>query len=156
MRRTENYSNRKKNGSKKKRFFFYKSSSCFFVRLNISGSGSRLEESTTTSRSSTGRKRARYDSVERPTTTNQFLDGINIIEDESSQPKFVKLFNNSNQNVALNGWLLKRKVGSQSYEFKFPKGMVLRAGATTTVNTSFFSIEIAFRMFVLFRSGVRM
>jgi len=105
-------------------------------RLNISGSGSRLEESTTTSRSSTGRKRARYDSVERPTTTNQFLDGINIIEDESSQPKFVKLFNNSNQNVALNGWLLKRKVGSQSYEFKFPKGMVLRAGATTTIWSS--------------------
>lgn len=109
-------------------------------RLHISGNASRLDDTTTAtttlSRSSTGRKRARYESVERLTTTNQFLDGINIIDDDSSQPKFVKLYNNSNQDVALNGWLLKRKVGSQSYEYKFPRGMVLRGGATTTIWSS--------------------
>ena len=79
------------------------------------------------------RKRPRYDADDHPAINTQLLDGINIIDDESAQPKFVKLLNNSSQDVAFNGWLLKRKVGSQSYEFKFPKGMVLKAGATTTV-----------------------
>ena len=47
--------------------------------------------------------------------------------------------------MALNGWILKRKVGTQLYEFKFPRGMVLKAGATTTVsqlkNTTRFDVQ---------------
>ncbi|CAF4029630.1 unnamed protein product, partial [Rotaria sordida] len=46
------------------------------------------------------------------------------------------LINHSNQEINLNGWILKRKVGSQSYEFKFPRGMILKAGATTTIWSS--------------------
>lgn len=110
---------------------------CF--RLNISGGSSSRADSgnisaTTTSRVQSGRKRTRYDSTERPSFGNQLLDGINIIDDDSSQPKYVKLINNSNQEIALNGWVLKRKVGTQLYEFKFPRSMVLKAGATTTVS----------------------
>jgi len=121
-----------------KKHFHIKSS---FSRLNISGNTSRTDGgnvTTTSNRTSetksySGRKRPRYDSVERPSINTQLLDGINIIDDDSAHPKFVKLINNSNHEVALNGWVLKRKVGSQLYEFKFPKGMVLKAGATTTV-----------------------
>lgn len=128
-------------------------------RLNISGNASHLESNiaTTTSQrtaDSRTRKRPRYDSVERTSSNTQLLDGINIIDDDSSQPKFVKLINNSNQEVALTGWVLKRKVGSQSYEFKFPRGMVLRAGATTTVRI-FLRIFLSKRT-APFRSGVRM
>lgn len=111
-------------------------------RLNISGGSSSradsgsLSATTTTSRIQSGRKRTRYDSTERSSFNNQLLDGINIIDDDSSQPKYVKLINNSNQEIALNGYVLKRKVGTQLYEFKFPRGMVLKAGATTTVSQS--------------------
>ena len=137
----ENYLNLKKNGKEKEILCFFKSTLNLFFRLNISGSLSRIDSSNVTTASNTtfesssypSRKRARYDSIERPSVNTQLLDGINILDDESSQPKFVKLVNNSKQDVALNGWVLKRKVGSQSYEFKFPKGMVLKGGATTTV-----------------------
>ncbi|CAF0726100.1 unnamed protein product [Adineta steineri] len=110
-------------------------------RLNISGNLSNLTSTTasnTTFESSSypSRKRPRYDADDRPSVNTQLLDGINIIDDDSSHPKFVKLVNNSKQDVALNGWVLKRKVGSQSYEFKFPKGMNLKAGATTTIWSS--------------------
>lgn len=81
------------------------------------------------------RKRPRHDLEERSSINTQLLDGINIIDDDSSHPKFVKLINNSNQEISLNGYILKRKIGSQSYEFKFPKGMVLKIGAATTVKT---------------------
>lgn len=113
-------------------------------RLNISGNLSRMDGSSLASASNTtfenssypSRKRPRYDADDHPAINTQLLDGINIVDDESTQPKFVKLLNNSSQDVAFNGWLLKRKVGSQSYEFKFPKGMVLKAGATTTIWSS--------------------
>ncbi|CAF3613481.1 unnamed protein product [Rotaria sordida] len=120
-------------------------------RLNISGSSSRIGGdrsysdgagvTTTSSRtfdSSTypSRKRLRYEPDERLSIHSHLLDGINIIDDDSSHPKFVKLINNSNQEINLNGWILKRKVGSQSYEFKFPRGMTLKAGATTTIWSS--------------------
>ncbi|CAF2475195.1 unnamed protein product [Rotaria sp. Silwood2] len=113
-------------------------------RLNISGNLSRMEGSSMTatttgtfeSSSYPSRKRPRYELDDQPSMNTQLLDGINIIDDESSQPKFVKLINHSKQDVLLNGWILKRKVGSQSYEFKFPKGMVLKAGATTTIWSS--------------------
>jgi len=111
-------------------------------RLNISGNLSRMDASTTASNTTfegssyPSRKRPRYELDDQPSINTQLIDGINIIDDESSQPKFVKLINNSKQDVALNGWILKRKVGSQSYEFKFPKGMVLKAGATTTIWSS--------------------
>lgn len=113
-------------------------------RLNISGNLSRIDTSNLTTTSNTtfetstlpSRKRPRYESVERPSVNTQLIEGINIIDDESAQPKFVKLINNSKQDVAFNGWVLKRKVGSQSYEFKFPKNMVLKAGATTTIWSS--------------------
>jgi hypothetical protein len=111
-------------------------------RLHISGNASRIEGSSVTTASDTtfesssypSRKRPRYDIDDHPSVNSQLLDGINIIDDESSHPRFVKLINNSKQDVALNGWVLKRKVGSQSYEFKFPKGMVLKGSATTTVS----------------------
>lgn len=80
------------------------------------------------------RKRPRYEVDDQPAATTQLIEGINIVDDDSAQPKFVKLINNSTQDVALNGHVLKRKVGSQNYEFKFPKGMVLRAGTTSTVS----------------------
>ncbi|CAF1678471.1 unnamed protein product, partial [Adineta ricciae] len=111
-------------------------------RLNISGNLSRMETSHTatasnatfeSSTSHPSRKRPRYDADDHPSVNTQLIDGINIIDDESSQPKFVKLLNNSKQDVAMNGWILKRKVGAQNYEFKFPKGMNLKAGATATV-----------------------
>lgn len=89
------------------------------------------------------RKRPRYE-IDDQSSTNvntQLLDGINIIDDESSQPKFIKLVNNSTQDMSFNGWILKRKVGSQSYEYKFPKGMILKAAATSTVRRKDFSIE---------------
>ncbi|CAF1173640.1 unnamed protein product [Adineta steineri] len=123
-------------------------------RLHISGNSSRISSSgsdilysdiantTTTStrafdnRSHASRKRPRYDSIERPSVNTQLLDGINIIDDESSHPKFVQLINNSAREMAISGWVLKRKVGSQSYEYKFPRGMVLKAGATTTIWSS--------------------
>lgn len=95
-----------------------------------------MEASNTTFDSSTSqqsRKRPRYELDEQPTINTQLLEGINIIDDESAQPKFIKLVNNSNQDTQMTGWILKRKVGSQNYEYKFPKGMVLKAGATTTV-----------------------
>ena len=100
-----------------------------------------MEASNITSASNTtfeassypSRKRPRHEVDDHPLINTQLLDGINIIDDDSAQPKFVKLINNSTQDIALNGCLLKRKVGSQSYEFKFPKGMVLKAGATSTV-----------------------
>jgi len=82
------------------------------------------------------RKRPRYELDDQPSVNTQLIDGINIIDDESSQPKFIKLINNSKQDIALTGSVLKRKVGSQSYEFKFPKAMVLKAGATTTIWSS--------------------
>ncbi|CAF0923826.1 unnamed protein product, partial [Didymodactylos carnosus] len=63
----------------------------------------------------------------------QLLDGINIIDDESSHPKYVKLVNNTSQDLQLNGWVLKRKVGNQTYEHKFQRGMLLKAGATSTI-----------------------
>jgi hypothetical protein len=85
---------------------------------------------------STRTKRARYDPDERSSTTMPLLDGINIVDDDSVHPRFLKLINNSKQDLAFNGWILKRKVGSQSFEFKFPRGMILRAGATTTVNNN--------------------
>ncbi|UJR33637.1 hypothetical protein I4U23_021071 [Adineta vaga] len=113
-------------------------------RLNISGNLSRMETSHTTSASNAtfessshqSRKRPRYDPDDHPTINTQLIDGVNIVDDESSHPKFVKLINNSKQDVPMNGWILKRKVGSQSYEFKFPKGMNLKAGATTTIWSS--------------------
>jgi len=113
-------------------------------RLNISGNLSRIDTSNATTAANTtfdssstrSRKRPRYDSDDHASVNTQLIEGMNIIDDESSQPKFVKLINNSKQEVALNGWVLKRKVGSQSYEFKFPKGMVLKAGATTTIWSS--------------------
>ncbi len=117
----------------------------YFFRLNISGNLSRLDGSNITTASNTtfesssypSRKRPRYDPDDHPSVNTQLIEGINIIDDESSQPKFIKLINNAKQDVALNGWVLKRKVGSQSYEFKFPKGMVLKGGATTTVRENF-------------------
>ncbi|CAF0904418.1 unnamed protein product [Rotaria sordida] len=111
-------------------------------RLNISGNASRMEGSSMTtsttfdSSSYPSRKRPRYELDDQSSINTQLLDGINIVDDESSQPKFVKLINNCKQDVSFNGWILKRKVGSQSYEFKFPKGMVLKAGATTTIWSS--------------------
>jgi lamin B len=110
-------------------------------RLNISGNASRLDGSsiantTFETSSQPSRKRPRYDPDDHPSVNTKLIEGINIIDDESSQPKFVKLINNAKQDVALHGWILKRKVGSQSYEFKFPKGMVLKAGATTTIWSS--------------------
>jgi hypothetical protein len=110
-----------------------------YFRLNISGNLSRIDSANTTFETSShpSRKRPRYEIDDHPVVNTQLIDGINIIDDESSQPKFVKLINNSKQDVALNGWVLKRKVGSQSYEFKFPKGMVLKGGATTTVRENF-------------------
>ncbi|CAF3323983.1 unnamed protein product [Rotaria sp. Silwood1] len=112
-------------------------------RLNISGNLSRMEGSNMSTTTSTfdsssypSRKRPRYELDDQPSINTQLLDGINIIDDESAQPKFVKLINNSKQDVSFNGWMLKRKVGSQSYEYKFPKGMVLKAGATTTIWSS--------------------
>ncbi|CAF1133970.1 unnamed protein product [Adineta ricciae] len=121
-------------------------------RLNISATSSRLSSgganesfvsdsgaTTTTAgsnRTYSSRKRPRHDSVERPLINIQLLDGINIVDDESAHPKFVKLINNSSREMALAGWILKRKVGSQSYEFKFPRGMALRPGATTTIWSS--------------------
>lgn len=89
------------------------------------------------------RKRPRYEVDDQPSTNvnSQLLDGINIIDDESSQPKFVRLLNNSTQDISFSGWVLKRKVGSQSYEFKFPKTMILKAGATSTVRRKHFSTE---------------
>jgi hypothetical protein len=115
--------------------------------LNISGNSSRIggdslySESATTASNTTFEssinpsrtKRARYDPDDRLASGSRLLDGINIVDDDSAHPKFVKLINNSSVDVSLNGWVLKRKVGSQSYEFKFPRGMVLRASATTTV-----------------------
>ena len=116
-----------------------------FFRLNISGNSSRIDGSNVTTASNTtfessilpSRKRPRYEVDDQPSVNAQLLDGINIIDDESLQPKFVKLINNSKQDVAFTGWVLKRKVGAQSYEFKFPKGMALKAGATTTVRKYF-------------------
>ncbi|UJR13623.1 hypothetical protein I4U23_000636 [Adineta vaga] len=122
-------------------------------RLNISGNSSRLSSggdhsyldvatTTTTSnraydsRSQQSRKRPRNESTERPFVNTQLVDGINIVDDESAHPKFVKLINNTSQEITLAGWILKRKVGSQSYEFKFPRGMLLKAGATTTIWSS--------------------
>ncbi|CAF3285982.1 unnamed protein product [Rotaria socialis] len=107
-------------------------------RLNISGNLSRMEASNTTYESTSypSRKRPRFDVDDHPSVNTQLLDGINIIDDESSQAKFIKLMNNSKQDVSFNGWVLKRKVGSQTYEFKFPKGMVLKGGATTTIWSS--------------------
>ena len=110
--------------------------------MNISGNLSRLDGSSVTTASNTtfettshpSRKRPRYEVDDLPSLNTQLIEGINIIDDESAQPKFVKLINNSKQDVALHGWILKRKVGTQSYEFKFPKGMVLKASATTTVS----------------------
>lgn len=94
-----------------------------------------MEASNTTFETSSypSRKRPRYEVDDQPSANTQLIDGINIVDDESSQPKFVKLLNNSTQDISLNGCVLKRKIGSQSYEFKFPKGMALKAGATTTV-----------------------
>jgi hypothetical protein len=110
-------------------------------RLNISGNSSRMagesscgdntgqaSASNTTFESgiySTRTKRARYDPDERSSTTMPLLDGINIVDDDSVHPRFLKLINNSKQDLAFNGWILKRKVGSQSFEFKFPRGMIL-------------------------------
>ncbi|CAF2782117.1 unnamed protein product [Rotaria sp. Silwood2] len=120
-------------------------------RLNISGSSSRIggdrsysdgagittaSSRTFESSSYPSRKRLRYEPDERLSIHSQLLDGINIIDDDSPHPKFVKLTNNSNQEISLNGWVLKRKVGSQSYEYKFPRGMALKAGATTTIWSS--------------------
>lgn len=132
--------------------------------MNISGNASRLDGSVTTASNTTfetsshqSRKRPRYEVDDRPSLNTQLIEGINIVDDESAHPKFVKLFNNSKQDVALHGWVLRRKVGTQSYEFKFPKGMVLKAGATTTVsiqelgfitisnNVRFFSLDLEFR-----------
>ena len=130
--------------------------------MNISGS--RLDGSSVTSASNTtfettshpSRKRPRYEVDDLPSLNTQLIEGINIIDDENAQPKFVKLINNSKQDVAFQGWVLRRKVGSQSYEFKFPKGMVLKAGATTTVSNHrclcysetkilFFLLDLEFR-----------
>ena len=68
--------------------------------------------------------------------SNSLLDGINIVEDDSSNPKFIKLINNSGRDVSMNGWVLKRKVASQSFEFKFPRNMALKTGATSTIWSS--------------------
>lgn len=109
-------------------------------RLNISGNISSMDGSnlTTTFESSSypSRKRRRVDSDSQPLSNVQLLDGINIIDDESSNPKFIKLINNSKQDASFHGWVLKRKVGSSSYEFKFPKGMILKGGATSTIWSS--------------------
>jgi hypothetical protein len=139
---TENCLNPKKNG-KCTRCFPLDVSNVFvcFHSLNISGNQSHMDSSNVTSASNatfestiyTSRKRPRYDTDDQPSTSCQLLDGINIIDDDSAQPRFVKLFNNSSQDMSLAGCILKRKVGAQSYEFKLPKGMFLKAGATTTV-----------------------
>ncbi|CAF2079725.1 unnamed protein product [Rotaria magnacalcarata] len=119
-------------------------------RLNISGirigdgensSSDRANVTTATNRtyensSYPSRKRPRHDFDERSSRNTQLLDGINIIDDDSTHAKYIKLINNSNQDIAFNGWVLKRKVGSQSYEFRFPKGMILKVGATTTIWSS--------------------
>jgi hypothetical protein len=131
--------NPKKNGKKKKKSFpFFLN--CYLFSLNISGNLSNLTTASNTTfetSSYPSRKRPRYEVDDQPPINTQLLDGINIIDDESAHPKFVKLVNNSKQNLALNGHVLKRKVGSQTYEFKFPKGMNLKAGATTTVRDKF-------------------
>lgn len=121
-------------------------------RLNISGNSSRLggdsllsdgggisTASNTSFESSihpTRTKRTRYDADDRSSFNTQLLNGINIIDDDSAHPKFVKLINNSNREITMNGWVLKRKVGSQSYEFKLPRAMLLKAGATSTIWSS--------------------
>ncbi|CAF0965054.1 unnamed protein product [Didymodactylos carnosus] len=130
-------------------------------RLNISGNSSRIDQSSmvtdhaTTSGSTTTfdtssylthrQKRPRYeDDLTLPEdlltrTSNasvghqQLLDGINIIDDDSTHPKYVKLVNNTNQDLQLNGWVLKRKVGNQTYEHKFQRGMLLKSGSTSTI-----------------------
>lgn len=109
--------------------------------MNISGNVSRLDGSNITSASNAtfessthqSRKRPRYEPDEQAASSTQILEGVNIFDDEGNPPKFVKLLNNSVQDINLNGHILKRKIGSQSHEFKFPKGMVLKTGATTTV-----------------------
>ena len=102
------------------------------MEASASASNTTFESSSTQSR-----KRPRYEVDDHPSVNTQLLEGINIVDDESPQPKFIKLMNNSSQDTSFNGWVLKRKVGSQSYEYKFPKGMVLKGGATSTVSGSF-------------------
>ena len=80
-------------------------------------------------------KRPRLELDETASTSSQLLDGINIVDDSSSPAKFIKLINNSSRDVSMSGWILKRRVGSQSFEFKLPRGMNLKAGATSTVGS---------------------
>ena len=101
------------------------------MEASASASNTTFESNSTHSR-----KRPRYEVDDQAPVNTQLLEGINIVDDESPQPKFIKLVNNSNQDTSFNGWVLKRKVGSQSYEYKFPKGMVLKSGATSTVRRS--------------------
>ena len=121
--------------------------------MEASASNTTFESSSQQSR-----KRPRYEVDDQPSVNTQLLGGINIIDDESPQPKFIKLVNNSAQDTSFNGWVLKRKVGSQSYEYKFPKGMVLKAGGTSTVRltrkhkTIFYNESVLFVIDLEFRS----
>lgn len=116
-------------------------------RLNISGSSRFTMETFSDSSIGSGSffennqhqtrpKRARYEQEERSTVVHQTSEGIKIVEDDSSHPKFIKLINATNQDYSMSGWILKRKIGSQSFEFKFPRSMILKAGATSTIWSS--------------------
>jgi len=105
-------------------------------RLNIS---SRSENETTTKsdfQSTRSTKRSRLDFEDPTSDSSELLDGINIVDDQSSQPKFLKLINNSSRDISMSGWILKRKIASQTFEHKFPRAMTLKSGATTTIWSS--------------------
>lgn len=106
-----------------------------FIDFSLNISSRSENETTTTSdlQSTRSSKRLRLDFEDQTSNSSELLDGINIVDDQSSQPKFLKLINNSSRDISMSGWILKRKIASQTFEHKFPRTMTLKSGATTTV-----------------------
>ncbi|XP_045466239.1 lamin Dm0-like isoform X1 [Harmonia axyridis] len=116
------------------------------ARLNITPPGNERGVRAGSQRRSTpfraGSKRKRtlleesQDSSVSDYSINKTSNGDIEVKEVDPEGKFVKLFNKSNQEVALGGWVITQKVGEQETQFKFHRTHKLPANETVTIWSS--------------------
>lgn len=111
-------------------------------RLNLSQS---FEQTTPTKKGSRGtkRKRVTLDVGEGSPSkssagyaTESRSTGVVEISDTDEEGKYIKLFNTSDEDVAIGNWVLKHTAGDKETTYKFHRNLLLRAGQYVTVWSS--------------------